>query len=429
MTTYGCRDTAFQHIHITGPTGSFSIRPDSRKACRGDEITLQIGETQNVFDFEWDLGDGRFLKGDTVSFRYARMGTLFPKLLLYGDSGICKPPPVVDSVLIYEVMAGIMMQDTGFCDQRLIHFADTSVGNTQRTWTFSHGVTGTEQEMVLRFSPGSYTVEMLVMNDIGCSDTATADFVVHALPDLVLSGDTLICEGDTAMIFATGGDVIRWTPPEGLNDAASFNPLAYPAFTTVYTAESQSLSTGCRNTALVTIMVQPEPEITLQPEYDTVIIGETISVHADSLYDVTYSWSPADGLSCITCASPVAQPMQSTVYTLTVEDTSGCFSKTYNLYIEVVEAYSLEVPTAFTPNGDTENDVVYVKGWGIRKLVEFRIYNRWGNEVFFSDDLNRGWDGMYKGKIQNIDTYMYTVTVELYNGSMRSKKGTINLLR
>jgi gliding motility-associated-like protein len=429
LTTYGCRDTAFQHINITGPTGLFSILPESRKACRGDEITLQIGEIHNVFDFEWDLGDGRFLKGDTVSFRYERMGTLYPKLLLYGDSGICKPPPVVDSVFIYEVIAGIRLQDTGFCDQYEIHFADTSTGSTQRTWTFSHGVTGTEEEIVLRFSPGSYTAELLVMNDIGCSDTATVDFVVHALPDLVLSNDTLICEGDTAVIRATGGDVIRWTPPEGLSDTDSFNPLASPVFTTVYTAESQSLSTGCRNTGHVTIMVQPEPEIILQPGDTSVIIGETVLMHADSLNDVTYSWSPADWLSCYTCASTVAQPLQSTVYTLTVEDTNHCFSKTYNLHIEVREEFSLEVPTAFTPNGDTENDVVYVKGWGIKKLVEFRIYNRWGNEVFFSDDLNRGWDGIYKGKIQNIDTYVYTVTVELYNGSLRTKKGTISLLR
>jgi gliding motility-associated-like protein len=429
LTTYGCRDTSVRHVRITGPTGSFSILPESRKACRGDEITLQIEATHNVFDFEWDLGDGRFLKGDTVTFRYDRMGTLYPKLLLYGDSGICKPPPIVDSIFIYEVIAGIRLQDTGFCDQYEVHFADTSTGNTQRTWTFSHGVTGTDEEIILRFAPGNYAVELLVKNDIGCADTATANFVIYALPDLFLSGDTLICEGDTALIRATGGDVIHWDPPEGLSDADSFNPLAFPVSTTTYTAESRSLLTGCRNSAHVTVMVQPEPDITVQPGDTSVIIGETVSLSADSLNDVIYSWSPSDGLSCSHCTSPVAQPFQTTDYTLTTEDTNHCFSKTYNVHIEIIEEYSLEVPTAFTPNGDNQNDVIYVKGWGIKKLLEFRIYNRWGNEVFFSDDINRGWDGMYNGKIQNIDTYVYTVTVELYNGSIRTKKGTINLLR
>jgi gliding motility-associated-like protein len=189
------------------------------------------------------------------------------------------------------------------------------------------------------------------------------------------------------------------------------------------------LLTGCRNSAHVTVMVQPEPDITVQPGDTSVIIGETVSLSADSLNDVIYSWSPSDGLSCSHCTSPVAQPFQTTDYTLTTEDTNHCFSKTYNVHIEIIEEYSLEVPTAFTPNGDNQNDVIYVKGWGIKKLLEFRIYNRWGNEVFFSDDINRGWDGMYNGKIQNIDTYVYTVTVELYNGSIRTKKGTINLLR
>ena len=430
VTTYGCRDTADKHITITGPTGTFSIDPPGKKACRGDEIKLKIGETDNVYDFEWDLGDGRILKGDTVTCTYARMGTLLPKLILYGDSGICIPPPVVDTIYIYEVIAGVKLPDSGYCEQYELQFSNISVGYTQNSWTFSNGVTSSEDEPVLQFSTGNYTLELLVLNDIGCSDTLTEAFIIHPLPDLVLSPDTLICAGDAAIIRASGGDMIRWSPAEGLSSTDNFTPVASPPVNTIYTAVSRFQATGCQNTGEIAIAVQQEPEITLRPYPDTtIIIGEIIHIYADSLDDVTYSWSPIDWLSCYACTSPVAQPLETTLYTLTLVDINHCFTKHYDLNVEVTEAYSLDVPTAFTPNGDGVNDVVFVRGWGIRKLVEFRIFNRWGNEVFFSDDLDHGWDGMYNGKIQNIDSYGYTVTVEMWDGKTQTKKGTISLLR
>jgi gliding motility-associated-like protein len=429
-TTYGCRDTAWQTIVISGPTGTFDILPGNRRACRGDDITLRIGETNNVFDFEWDLGDGRFMTGDTVTFAYGRMGTLYPKLILYGDSGICIPPPVVDSVLVYEVIAGMELPDTGYCDQYVLHFANTSTGNTQDFWTFSNGFQTGEHEPDLAFSPGDFTATLMVMNDIGCSDTLTTGFVIHPLPVLVLSPDTLICEGDAVIIRASGGDVIQWTPTAGLSDPGTYMPVASPATTTTYTAQVRYLSTGCSNQDQLLIFVQQEPQISIHPYPDTtIIIGEVVAIRADSIGGVTYSWAPAGWLSCTSCASPVAQPLETTRYTLTLADTNQCFEKSYDLDIEVLEEYSLDVPTAFTPNGDDVNDVVFVKGWGIRKLVEFRVFNRWGNQVFFSDDLNLGWDGTFEGKIQSIDSYAYTVTVEMWDGRIVSKKGTINLIR
>ncbi|MBN1415329.1 MAG: PKD domain-containing protein [Bacteroidales bacterium] len=429
MTTYGCRDTFTRQIIITGPTGTFSILPESREACRGDAITLQVGQLNDVSDFEWDLGDGRFLVGDTVTYTYDRMGTLYPKLLLYGDGGICKPPPIVDSVFVYEVIAGFDLPDTGYCDLYEMHFADTSVGNTQRIWNFSHGVTSADDELVLQFSPGNYSVELLVLNDIGCSDTVMESFVIHPLPDILLSPDTLICEGSTAVLRAAGGDVIQWYPSVGLSAVNTFTTIASPEQTTVYTASTEFLATGCRNEAQLTVSVQNDFEITVRPVDTTLIIGEQVAILADSISGLTYAWSPADGLSCSGCSSPVARPMVSTRYTLNVVDAYNCFPKEYYVNIVVDEKYSLDVPTAFTPNGDEINDVVFVGGLGIEKLIEFRIFNRWGNEVFFSDDLNRGWDGTYNGKIQNIDTYVYSVTVQYWNGRTASKKGTLSLLR
>jgi len=176
--------------------------------------------------------------------------------------------------------------------------------------------------------------------------------------------------------------------------------------------------------------VQKDPDISIVPYPDTtIIIGEIITMDVDSLGDLTYSWSPETGLSCSACASPQLQPLVPTVYYLVVADTNNCFTENYELNIDVIESYELDVPTAFTPNGDGVNDVIYVNGHGIRTLLEFRIFNRWGNQVFYTDDIRNGWDGKYKGKIQNIDSYAYVVVVEMWDGRTLTKKGTINLLR
>jgi gliding motility-associated-like protein len=431
LTSFGCTDTFERDIEISGPVGDFTA--SKYDACRFDEITYTIRDTSNVFDFEWDMGDGTsFLKGGAVTHMYQEVGPFYPKLLLYGDSGNCKPPAVVDTIYIYEVIAGFEIPDTGLCSDYDIRLANTSVGNDINSWNIDNSVFTSEISPVLTLHEGDYLISLLVMNDIGCSDTTEQSITIHPLPVMQMMDDTLICEGDEIIIRVTGGDEIVWYPAAGLSSTNSYSPSASPDVTTVYTAMVRDSGTGCRNLDEIQIAVQQFPEITLHPADTTIVIGEIIHVSSDSLGDCIYSWTsvPADEyMSCLNCASPILRPLENTAYTLEVADTNHCFNEMFYLNVQVDEKYSLDLPTAFRPVGEAENAVVYVKGWGIMRLVEFRIYNRYGNEVFFTDDLNQGWDGTYKGRLQNIDSYAYTVTAEMWNGQLMTKKGTITLLK
>ena len=88
----------------------------------------------------------------------------------------------------------------------------------------------------------------------------------------------------------------------------------------------------------------------------------------------------------------------------------------------------LDVPNAFTPNGDGINDQVTVKGYGIAKL-NWQIYNRWGTLVYQSSNLKTGWDGRYKGVLQPQEVYTYILDVQFSDGTKYQKKGDITLLR
>ena len=123
-------------------------------------------------------------------------------------------------------------------------------------------------------------------------------------------------------------------------------------------------------------------------------------------------------------------PLENTSFTLVLRDTLGCSEKSFSIYVDVDMKLTLDVPSAFTPLSEGDgNNVVYVRGLGIKQLRQFRIYNRWGEEVFFTDDLHTGWDGTIGGVVQNQDTYSYYVEAEMFDGSVKTKKGNVVLIK
>jgi gliding motility-associated-like protein len=108
-------------------------------------------------------------------------------------------------------------------------------------------------------------------------------------------------------------------------------------------------------------------------------------------------------------------------YALTCTDTAQL---TVNSDIDPL----LDVPNAFTPGKFGANSIVYVRGFGIEKMV-WKIYNRWGQLIFTATDKNQGWNGFYKGKLQPTDVYTYTLDATFIDGVVKRKTGDITLLR
>jgi gliding motility-associated-like protein len=88
----------------------------------------------------------------------------------------------------------------------------------------------------------------------------------------------------------------------------------------------------------------------------------------------------------------------------------------------------VDVPNAFTPQSGDENSIVMVRGFGIAKM-QFVIWNRWGQKVFETNNRFQGWDGKVKGAVQPMDVYIYTLSIEFFDGTKTTKKGDITLIR
>ena len=128
-------------------------------------------------------------------------------------------------------------------------------------------------------------------------------------------------------------------------------------------------------------------------------------------------------------AVTVAAPLTTTKYILTVTDLDGCVNYD-TVIVYVLKDVVLLIPTAFSPNNDGVNDIFRIaKYLNIERLINFSVFNRWGNLVFETNDIEAGWDGTYKGREQLLGVYVWFVKALDYDGNTIIRKGNVTLLR
>lgn len=282
--------------------------------------------------------------------------------------------------------------------------------------------------LMTRFdSVGTFIVKVTATDSCG-SSTGVKVVTVVAKPVPDITGPSSICVGEPVTLNATGGTSYAWTPSSGLSCTNCPNPTATPPSTTVYTV---TVSNGtCSAKDSVKLVVNAPPTGTACCS-ETIILGDSVSIHAASGGNVTYSWAPSSGLSCTTCANPIANPTVTTTYTVTMTDTTDGCQVIDTVRITVNEnCGQVFVPDAFSPNGDGQNDILYVRGSCI-KTLEFSVYDRWGNKVFETTDKSIGWDGKYRGQPMNTGTYVYylnAITDQTPEQTI-TRKGNVTLVR
>jgi gliding motility-associated-like protein len=118
----------------------------------------------------------------------------------------------------------------------------------------------------------------------------------------------------------------------------------------------------------------------------------------------------------------------SEIFSVVLKSPEGCTDTATVKVIVDPNSFSIYVPNVFTPNGDGKNDVFLVYGPSIN-LLEMRIFNQWGQQIYTTNDKTRGWNGFYNGQQQPAGVYIYVVKATLYNGTVIAKKGTLLLIR
>ncbi|HSY75388.1 MAG TPA: gliding motility-associated C-terminal domain-containing protein, partial [Bacteroidia bacterium] len=269
---------------------------------------------------------------------------------------------------------------------------------------------------------GTYTVT--VTDSAGCKKTDSITIVQPS--KLVMSLDSItnvLCFGDNTgfmSVSANGGSPgyqYSWSPAEGVYSWAK-KLVAGPYMVFVTDVN------GCKDSLTETISqptplsVSTIPSIKMYSWQDTVLSASA----SGGTTPYSYLWSNAMNGSSIKVS-----PETTTTYTVVVTDSNGC-TATSIVTVFIESCGEPFVPDAFSPNGDGQNDYLFVRSQCL-KTLDFIVFDRWGNKIFETNNQSVPWDGRYRGEPMNTGTYVYYLNATLYDGTTVTKKGNVTLVR
>jgi gliding motility-associated-like protein len=261
------------------------------------------------------------------------------------------------------------------------------------------------------------------INSLGCPSVDTLHLTIHPGPVLGQDKSKKICYGTdfnlNSLFNLTAINVINWTlannsvtDPTHANQAGNYQIIVGDIF-------------GCEDTAMVNLSINP-PVISNAGNDTIVQLNIPFQLHGSG--GQTYSWSPAGVLNNPFIAAPWGNITGTTEFMLTTYDDIGCSDEDF-VKVKALAGPQFYVPNAFSPNGDGLNDIFKPINVGIPFITKFCIYNRYGEKVFETSDLNKGWDGRFNGVDQPMFNYVWVVIGLDKNQKIIQKKGNVLLIR
>ncbi|MBW8685987.1 gliding motility-associated C-terminal domain-containing protein [Chitinophaga rhizophila] len=245
----------------------------------------------------------------------------------------------------------------------------------------------------------------------------------------VTPGDTAFCTATSPIQFnASGGDLYQWMPATYLDDPLISNPTGRPDASITYTVTISDTVCNYSRDLQVNVTVNASPDIQLSKTNDVncAVGAAQLSVTGADRYE----WMPDASLSAVDIANPVVRPRQTTTYRVKAYSTGGCMTEdSITVNFENTGVANIYLPTAFTPNGDGRNDIFRVVTTGAVEMKELSVFNRWGELVFSSNNISRGWDGTCKGVISEPGAYYWFVKATTPCAGEIFKRGHVILIK
>ena len=379
----------------------------------------------------WKFSDGRQFPGQNLpSVIFPNAGNFRDTLIAINSSG-CRDT-AINAFDVYPKPNVTTNANLIICQG--IGQTLTAQGASTYTWSPAAGLSCT-------VCPSPVATPAVVTNYIvtgtsgqGCTNTAQVSVDVRIPFRLQPGNADTLCIGQSAVLVASGAFSYVWSPAAGLNTTTGPIVTASPTSTTKYRVIGSDDQNCFKDTTYFNVKVFPIP--TVNAGNDTTInVGQNVTLTPGLSSDVTnVVWSPLTGIVSSNLPSVTVRPTMDMQYTVRATNPGGCFASDFlNIYL-LCNGTNVFIPNTFSPNGDGANDVFYVRGTGLFKIKQVRIFNRWGEEIFSKYSINAnnvsaGWDGTYKGQKQPVDVYVYMIEIECENNSTLLYKGNVALIK
>ncbi len=310
----GCKDSAEVLVSVN-PLPTITLSPDA-EICIGGNTTLTASGGNT---YTWSPSTG--LSTTTGSTVTASPTTTTTYTVEVEDAKKCTNQETVLVTVnpLPNVSAGT---DVEICKGSSVQLTGNPNGLQSYTWSPSATLNNASIQNPIA-APLVDTDYILTGSDVkGCVNTDTVNVSVIAIPPIGISNDTTICLGESATLSVNtdAANTVTWSPNIVIDDVTSRTPTVNPSSDQVYKVVVEN-PTGCKDSAEVLVSVNPLPTITLSPDAEICIGGNTTLTASGGN---TYTWSPSTGLSTTTGNTVIASPLVSTTYTVEVEDANQC---------------------------------------------------------------------------------------------------------
>lgn len=352
----GCTSVKTKTIRVTGPIGSFQYVPNS--GCAPIVINF-MATTLARSSFIWDFNDGNTLAttDSIVSHSYTIPGVYLPKMILKDANGCIVPILGLDTIKVNGVQAAFSLDTTLHCDSGIVQFTDESQSNvliTKYSWDFGDGTTSDQKNPSHFYSTtGIYHPTLKVFTEGGCESMASALRPIKVVMSPKISASQS-ASGCTPLIMNFNGallnsdtSAINWK--WAFSDGSTLGGKASPPATFIvggiyqYTLTATN-SSGCKDVSTGNFEVFSKPNVVASPNF---YICQNTGKPLQATGAVSYNWSPAEDLSCVNCASPIATPIKERKYKVTGTSEHGC-KNSDSVMVSVVYPFNMLRGTADT---------------------------------------------------------------------------------
>lgn len=419
----GCY-TAIDSFQILQLPRNLDIQNGDTTVCEGASVSIQATGSSD-FQYQWQPATG--VSDPTALDPDITPVDTFTYYTITGSHPACPDTTVGIHIRTQAVPELTLAADKAVCYGEFV--ALESLVRPYRsdyryTWSPAAGLQHAHTPNNAFIADSSITYSLEVTSPIGCKDSARMSIEVYP-PDFATAvSDTGFCPPSGGLfLWAAGGDTFRWTPAYGLDDAGSATPFASPATPTLYTVRVTNAA-GCVDSQEVFVDVYPNAVIYL-PDSVTIYPGESYVLESQSNAHY-FEWFPVSGIRNARVSNPEFFPEVRTRYFVNATTEQGC---TVRDSIDIlVNATVLAMPNAFKP-GSGVNGVFKVEKRGIARLDRFAVYNRWGNKVFETRNIDEGWDGRSNTIPQPLGVYIYQIDAFTIDGEYFTRTGNVTLIR
>jgi gliding motility-associated-like protein len=436
VSSFGGGCVAVDHATVTRevPAGKIILIGDS-SYCAGTahSTVLQVYAADSI---QWYQNGNAIPGANHTQYTVTESGNYNATLFSLHTS--CSIITAVKRIDIYPVPhAGFTLNNITQCsplDSFIVtNTSSISSGQIHYLWNFGDGATDTSAAPVHTYAlPGSFTIQLHTSAAGGCSNDTSIEVLVKpgAAPDF--TAQNICINLDLPLVNNTrapGASSVNYLWSFGNGDISNQQNPVYSYTTAGDHIVSLSAATPeCPEQKIKTkeiLISEPAPDLRYADHPAIINFHESLEARP---IGITVLWSPVTYLDNAHSYKPEFRSDVSQQYTVTLTTKEGCVT-TDTVLVKVYKKIEIHVPTAFTPNGDGNNDVLRPLLFSFKKVNYFRVYNRLGQLLFESQDDQKGWDGTYRGMKQEMQTVIWTIEAEDVDGHIHTATGTTVLMR